>query len=76
MDEDLSINKIAENLGRSSRVPHKYIHQHNSKVEGAGFCPVCRRVRSELDKTLARRLKSAKQFKNKPINHYFSKFYK
>jgi len=35
--------------------PFKHIHQHNSKVEGAGFCPACRRVKSGLDKTLARR---------------------
>jgi len=55
VDEGLSMNKIAEKLGRSSRVPHKHIHQHNSKVEGAGFCPACRRAKSNLDKTLARR---------------------
>lgn len=55
VDEGLSMNKIGEKLGRSSRVPHKHIHQHNASVEGAGFCPACRRVKSELDKTLARR---------------------
>jgi hypothetical protein len=55
VDEGLSMNKIADKLGRSSRVPYKHIHQHNSKVEGAGFCPACRRVKSNLDKTLARR---------------------
>ena len=55
MDEGLSLNKIAEKIGRSSRTPFKHIHQHNSKVEGAGFCPACRRVKSNLDKTLARR---------------------
>jgi len=55
IDEGLSMNKIAEKLGRSSRVPFKHIHQHNSKVEGAGFCPACRRVKSQLAKTLAKR---------------------
>lgn len=55
VEEGLSMNKIAEQIGRSSKTPHKHIHRHNSKVEGAGFCPVCRRVKSELDKTLARR---------------------
>jgi hypothetical protein len=55
VEEGLGMNKIGEKLGRSSRVPHKHIHQHNSKVEGSGFCPACRRVKSELDKTLARR---------------------
>ena len=55
VDEGLSLNKIAERIGRSSRTPYKYIHQHNRKVEGAGFCPAYRRVKSGLDKTLARR---------------------
>jgi transposase-like protein len=55
VDEGLSMNKIAEKLDRSSRVPYKHIHQHNASVEGAGFCPSCRRAKSELDKTLARR---------------------
>jgi hypothetical protein len=32
--ERLSINKIAEQIGRSSRTPFKHIRQHNSKVEG------------------------------------------
>jgi hypothetical protein len=57
VEEGLSMNKIAEQIGRSSRVPHKHIHQHNSKVEGAGFCPSCRRVKSSLDKELAKRVK-------------------
>jgi len=55
VEEGLSLNKIAERIGRSSRTPFKHIHQHNSRVEGAGFCPVCRRVKSGLDKKLARR---------------------
>jgi hypothetical protein len=55
VDEGLSMNKIADKLGISSRVPHKHIHQHNSKVEGVGFCPACRRVKSGFDETLARR---------------------
>jgi hypothetical protein len=55
IDEGLSMNRIAEKLDRSSRVPFTIIHKHNVSVEGAGFCPACRRVKSELDKTLARR---------------------
>jgi transposase-like protein len=55
VEEGLSMNKIAEKLGRSPRVPFKHIHQYNSKVEGAGFCPSCRRVKSGLDKTLAKK---------------------
>jgi len=53
--EGLSMNRIAERLDRSSRVPFTIIHKHNASVEGAGFCPACRRVKSGLDKTLARR---------------------
>jgi hypothetical protein len=55
VDEDPSMNKIGEKLERSSLVPYKHIHQHNASVEGAGFCPACRRVKSSLDKTLAKR---------------------
>jgi hypothetical protein len=55
VEEGLSMNKIAEKLSRSSRVPYKHIHQHNASVEGAGFCPACRRVKSKLDSVLARR---------------------
>jgi hypothetical protein len=55
VDEGLSMNKIADKLGRSSRVPFTTIHKHNSSVEGAGFCPACRRVKSSLDSTLAKR---------------------
>ena len=55
MDEGLSLNKIAERIGRNSRTPYKHIHSHNSKVEGTGFCPSCRRVKSSFDSVLARR---------------------
>jgi hypothetical protein len=55
IDEGLSMNRIAEKKERSSRVPFTIIHKHNASVEGAGFCPACRRVKSKLDKTLARR---------------------
>jgi hypothetical protein len=55
VDEGLSMNRIAEKLSRSSRVPFTIIHKHNASVEGAGFCLACRRVKSDLDKTLARR---------------------
>jgi len=55
VEDGLSMNKIGEKLSRSSRVPYKHIHQHNASVEGAGFCPACRRVKSQLDKILARR---------------------
>lgn len=55
VEEDLSMNRIADQIGRSSRIPFKHIHQHNSKVEASGLCPSCRRVKNGLDKTLVRR---------------------
>ena len=55
IEEGLSFNKIAEKINRSSRTPFSHIHLHNKNVEVAGFCPSCRRVKSQLDKTLARR---------------------
>jgi len=44
LEENLSIDKIAERLGRRSRNPHEHIKQHNRAVERSGFCSACRRV--------------------------------
>ena len=41
MEEGLSMNRIAEKLERSSRIPFTIIHKHNARVEGSGFCPAC-----------------------------------
>ncbi len=48
VEEGLGMNKIAEQIGRSSRTPLKHIHQHNSKIERGGFCPSCRRLKVAL----------------------------
>lgn len=55
VDEGLSMDRIAEKLERSSKTPFTIIHKHDAYVEGSGFCPSCRRVKSNRDKTLARR---------------------
>jgi hypothetical protein len=56
VEEGLSMGKIAKKLGRSSKVPHSHIHSHNSKVLSSGFCPECRRVKSNLDNVMAKRM--------------------
>jgi len=55
VEEGLSMSKIGEQLGRSSRTPHEHIKKHNRSVESSGFCPACRRVKSKLESTLAKR---------------------
>ena len=55
IEEGLSLNKIAEKLGRSSRTSHKHMQTHNRAVDNSGFCPSCRRVKSKFESTLARR---------------------
>jgi len=42
IEEGLGIYKTAEILGRSSRTPLV-------QIQRSGFCPVCRRVRSEYE---------------------------
>ena len=53
--ENCRLDKIAEKLDRNSRVPLTVIHKNNNQVLGAGFCPSCRRVKSGLEKTIAKR---------------------
>jgi hypothetical protein len=53
VEEGLGFNKIAEMLGRSSRTPLTQIRKHNSAVERSGFCPACRRFRSEYESRIA-----------------------
>jgi len=55
MEEELSIDKIAKHLNRSSRTPLMQINKHNATVERSGFCPTCRRVRSKYESQLAQR---------------------
>lgn len=58
-EEGLSMNKIAMQLGRSTRTPKVHIDKHNAAVERSGFCPVCRRVGNSLQDKIATRTKSA-----------------
>ncbi len=55
VEESLSIDRIAERLGRSSRTPHEHVKQHNKAVERSGFCPSCRRAKSPFETEVAAR---------------------
>lgn len=54
-NENLSMGKIGNKLGRSAAVPHSHIHKHNNQVLSSGFCPECRRVKGSLEKTVVER---------------------
>jgi hypothetical protein len=47
LEEQLSMSKISEATGRSSKTIMDHIHLHNSAVERAGWCPYCKRVGSK-----------------------------
>ena len=55
VEEGLSMSKIGERLGRSSRTPHQHIKKHNRAVEASGFCPACRRIKSPFETKAAKR---------------------
>jgi len=57
-EEGLSMNKIATQLGRSTRTPKQHIDKHNVAVQRSGFCAVCRRVGNSLQDKIAIRTKS------------------
>jgi len=63
LEEELSMVKIAERLERSSGSIYSQIKKHNRSIERSGFCPSCRRMGSEYEKTLAVRGVSIKQEK-------------
>jgi len=46
IEEEMSVEKIASMLNRSSRTPYEHIKQHNKTIKTSGFCPSCRRVKS------------------------------
>lgn len=60
VNDGLSMRQIAEKLKRSSKTALDHIHNHNNAVERSGFCPICRRVRSNLESQLARRTETTK----------------
>jgi hypothetical protein len=45
---ELSMNKIGEQMNRSSRTVDLHIEAHNYSVKTKGFCPVCKRAQSQL----------------------------
>jgi predicted DNA-binding protein YlxM (UPF0122 family) len=47
IEEDLSYEKIAEQINRSSRTPHLHIQRHNREVKKTGFCLVCKRMNTK-----------------------------
>ena len=55
VEDELSIGRIAEKLGRSNKSVHDHVKHHNSSIERSGFCPKCRRAKSEHEKTIAKR---------------------
>jgi len=55
VEDDLSMNKIAEKLGRSAKSIYGHITRHNNNVETSGFCPICRRGKSRFDEVAAKR---------------------
>jgi hypothetical protein len=55
VEDGLSINRIAERLSRSTKTVWSHIQAHNSGVERSGFCPSCRRVKSDCESTPAYR---------------------
>jgi len=52
IEEGLSYEKIAEQLGRSSRTPLMHIQRYNKDVERSSFCPVCNRVKNRFETLL------------------------
>jgi len=48
--EGLSMMKVGEKLGRSSKTISDHVHDHDNAVKRSGFCPQCRRVKAELEK--------------------------
>jgi hypothetical protein len=51
----MGINRIGEELGRSSRTPLLQIDSHDSAVARAGYCPQCRRAKGEYAEQKAKR---------------------
>ena len=56
LTEKMSMAEKANSLNRSSKTILDHIHSHNSSVERSGFCPVCRRDRSNLEFDLLREI--------------------
>jgi predicted DNA-binding protein YlxM (UPF0122 family) len=52
IEEDLSYEKIAEQLNRSSRTPLLHVKKHNKNIERNGVCPICKKMKSGFEMLL------------------------
>jgi len=55
VEEELSIDKIARQLGRSTKSVHDYLIKHDSNIDRLGYCPRCRRAKGKFETVKARR---------------------
>ena len=55
IEEQLSIDRIAKRLDRSTKTVWDHIQDHNRSVERSSFSSSCRRVRSKFEAEAARR---------------------
>ena len=55
VEEELSMNKISRQCKRSSKTVWSHIEDHNKALQRSGFCPLCRRVKSNYEASLAKR---------------------
>ena len=43
----LSMGKVSKQTGRSSHTVSEHLHKHDDSVERSGFCPICRRIKTQ-----------------------------
>jgi hypothetical protein len=56
IEEGLSYEKIATQFNRPSRTPLLHIQRHNRAVEGNGFCSICRRIKSDYENRIIKKV--------------------
>ena len=57
IEEKMAMHVIAKQIGRSNRTVYEHIQKHNESIIRSAFCPICRRVKSSLEKEMAKRNK-------------------
>jgi len=55
VEEEMSVDKIARQLGRSIRSVHDHLIKHDAKVDKLGYCPRCRRAKGKFETVKAKR---------------------
>ena len=55
VEDEYTIREVAAQKHRSLSTIKSHLDKHNTGIIRKGYCPVCRRVSSGLDKTLAQR---------------------